>query len=200
MRANLPLALGALLSTALALPSALSTHGECPAEPYPAGAIDPYLLVKISQSQPDKAFGGVTNGIVTPKDVCTIVDLSIPDEINGEPTLTKTCTLSFSLPAAVKFSGPGHFDFFGYLTGFGADESTTWNKQPVPGPSPPNPPAVMTPGHSYVIADLPCLIPPLLGPQTVSGRLCSDDSSVEWAQTSPSGDGGCPVGFFVVVH
>lgn len=207
MRVLLPSTLLVLLTTALALPSSLNSRASCPAEStYPPGAISPCSLVKISQSSPDTAYGSVPIGVVTPNDVCTIVDLSIPDNINGEPTLTKTCTLSFSLPTAeqatphkVSFSGPGHFTFFGYLTGFGATDTTTWNKQPVPGPSPPNPPDVMVPGKTYVIANLPCLIPPLLGPQTVSGRLCSADTSLEWEQTGSDGDGGCPVGFFVVV-
>ncbi|KAF2678800.1 hypothetical protein K458DRAFT_394447 [Lentithecium fluviatile CBS 122367] len=207
MKATLPTTFSLLLGTALAFPPQLASRANCPAEStYPPGAISPYLLTKISQSEPDKAFGGVPVGIVTPGDICTIVNLKIPDYIDGQPTLLKTCTLSFSLPTqsqatphTVSFSGPGHFSFFGYLTGFGSDASTTWNKQPVPGPSPPFPPDVIVPGKSYVIAELPCGILPGSGGQTVAGRLCSDDSSVEWEQTGASGDGGCPVGFFVVV-
>lgn len=165
------------------------------------------MLVPISKSQPDKAFGGVSVGIVTPSDKCTIVDLKIPDYIDGNSTLLKTCTLSFALPTTdqasphkLSASGPGHYTFTGYLSGFGADETTTYNKQPVPGPSPPFPPDVMVPGNTYTIADLTCAIVPESGGQTVSGALCSSDSELEWEQTGPDGDGSCPVGFFVVVH
>jgi hypothetical protein len=130
--------------------------------------------------------------------------LSIFQTDKGEPTLTKTCNLILDLPETschpINFSGPGHFTFTGYLTGFGATKDTTYNNQPVPGPSPPFPPSVITPGNSYVIAQLPCLIPTGLGPQTVSGALCSDDTTLEYYQTGPKGDKGqCPLGFFVVI-
>ncbi|KAF2247379.1 hypothetical protein BU26DRAFT_520560 [Trematosphaeria pertusa] len=207
MRPTLPTALTALLTTALALPSYPTPRASCPAgSAFPSDAISPYLLVPISQSEPDKAFGSSALGTVTPGDLCTIVDLKIPDTFHGSPTLLATCTLSFAIPSPeqaaphkLSFAGPGHFSFFGYLTGFGADESTTWNMQPVPGPSPPFPPDVMVPGNTYTIATLPCGILPGSGGQTVSGRLCSEDSAIEWEQTGVSGDGGCPVGFFVVV-
>jgi hypothetical protein len=195
-------------ATALAAPSQLDTRGSCPANSvYPANAISTYGLVPISKSNPDKKYGFVSKGVVTPNDLCTIVDLKIPDSINGELTLLKTCTLSFAFPTPeqaapheVSFSGPGHFTFSGYLTGFGGDESTSYNNQPIIGPSPPFPPPVMVPGNTYTIADLPCGILPGSGGQTVSGALCSKDTSVTWEQTKADGSGGCPVGFFVVVH
>ncbi|PSN65216.1 hypothetical protein BS50DRAFT_53544 [Corynespora cassiicola Philippines] len=195
-----------LVSTAFALPS-LIPRDECPAgSDYPAGAISPFLLTPISKANPDKAYGGVSVGVVTPNDLCTIVNLKIPDQINGELTVLKTCTLSVSLPTVeqakphtLEFSGPGHFTFTGYLTGFGSDDTTTYNKQPVPGPSPPSPPPVIVPGSSYVIAQLPCGILPGSGGQTVSGALCSTDTSLKWEQTDSEGSGGCPLGFFVVV-
>ncbi|KAF2107828.1 ubiquitin 3 binding protein But2 C-terminal domain-containing protein [Lophiotrema nucula] len=206
MRTSILCAGSALLTTALAAPSFISPRDSCPGDPYPAGAISPNSLVPIAKSNPDHAYGIVTTGVVTPDDFCTIVDLLIPDYIDGESTLLKTCTLSLSLPSSsqasphtVEFSGPGHFTFTGYLTGFGADESTTYNKQPVLGPSPPFPPSVIVPGSSYVIATLPCGILPGSGGQTVAGALCSKDTSLKWEQTGPGGDGGCPLGFFVVV-
>jgi hypothetical protein len=195
-----------LFSSGLAVPSPISPRATCPGEAYPEGAISPFRLNPIAKSEPDTAFGAVTTGVVTPNDFCTIVNLKIPDYIDGEPTLLKICTLSLSLPDAsqaaphrVEFSGPGHFTFTGYLTGFGADDTTTYNNQPVPGPSPPFPPDEIVPGNSYVIADLPCGILPGSGGQTVSGALCSEDTSLKWEQTSSSGDGSCPLGFFVVV-
>jgi len=210
MRAQASVVIAALLTAVTALPPPLSIRATCPAgSQYPVGpgTISPYGLVPISKSSPDRAYGYVPVGVVIPGDVCTIVDLKIPDKINGELTLLKTCTLSFSFPTAeqaapkkLKFSGPGHFTFTGYLTGFGGDQSTTYNKQPLPGPSPPFPPPVMVPGNTYTITDLPCLILPGTGGQTVSGALCSDDTALEWEQTTADGNGGCPVGFFVVVH
>lgn len=208
MGSSLLATIALLACTAFAAPSQLDSRGSCPADStYPPGAIKPYMLVPIAKSQPDKAFGGVSTGVVTPDDYCTIVDLKIPDYIDGEATLLKTCTLSFAFPTAaqaaphtLEFKGPGHFTFTGYLTGFGADDTTTYNKQPVLGPSPPFPPPVMVPGNTYTIADLPCGILPGSGGQTVSGALCSDDTYLKWFQTGPKGDGSCPVGFFVVVH
>jgi hypothetical protein len=208
MHSSSPIALLALLSSSYALASPLQDRATCPSESsFAPGAISPYALVPISKSQPDKAFGTVSTGIVTPNDKCTIINLKIPDYIDGVPTALKICTLSFAFPTSAQAyphklsaSGPGHYTFTGYLTGFGADDTTTYNKQPVPGPSPPLPPAVMVPGNTYKIADLPCGIVPGSGGQTVAGALCSSDSSVQWEQTGPGGDGGCPVGFFVVVH
>ncbi|KAH8901248.1 hypothetical protein GQ53DRAFT_775861 [Thozetella sp. PMI_491] len=209
MRAQLLVPMMAHVALAAALSLPLNSRATCPAgSDYPTGpgTISTYGLVPISKSSPDTAYGYVPVGVVTPGDMCTIVDLKIPDEVNGELTLLKTCTLSFSFPTAeqaapkkLTFSGPGHFTFTGYLTGFGGDESTTYNKQPLPGPSPPSPPPVMVPGNTYTIANLPCLILPLSGGQTVSGALCSDDTALEWQQTTADGEGGCPVGFFVVI-
>jgi hypothetical protein len=204
----LPIVLLALLSPSYTLASPLQLRAACPAKStFATNAISPYALVPISKSQPSKAFGSVSTGIITPNDKCTIVNLKIPDYIDGSPTLLKICTLSFAFPTAsqasphkLSASGPGHYTFTGYLTGFGADDTTTYNKQPLLGPSPPFPPPVMVPGNTYTIADLPCGILPGSGGQTVAGALCSSDSKLEWEQTGPSGDGSCPVGFFVVVH
>ena len=211
MRAQIfVIAIAALFTMIAAFPPTLGNRATCPAgSDYPVGpgTVSPYGLVPFSKSSPNTAYGYVPIGVVTPGDMCTIVDLKIPDEVNGELTLLKTCTLTFSLPTTeqaapkkVTFSGPGHFTFTGYLTGFGGDDTTTYDNQPVPGPSPPFPPAVMVPGNTYTIANLPCLIAPGSGGETVSGALCSDDTSLEWEQTTADGEGGCPVGFFVVVH
>ncbi|ORY15404.1 hypothetical protein BCR34DRAFT_558758 [Clohesyomyces aquaticus] len=207
MKSRTVILIAAFCATTVARPSSLTPRETCPAgSNFPSDAISPYMLVPISKSEPDKAFGGVSTGIVTPGDKCTIVDLNVSDYIDGEPTLLKICNLYFALPSAeqasphtLEFSGPGHFTFTGYLTGFGADDSTTYNKQPLLGPSPPFPPPVIVPGSTYTIATLPCGILPGSGGQTVSGALCSSDTSMEWYQTGPDGDGSCPLGFFVVV-
>jgi len=208
MHSSSPIALLALLSSSYTFASPLQDRAACPSgSVFAPGAISPYALIPISKTQPDKAFGSVSTGVVTPNDKCTIVNLKIPDYIDGSPTLLKICTLSFAFPTSaqaspheVSASGPGHYTFTGYLTGSGANGETTYNKQPTPGPSPPFPPAVMLPGHTYTIADLPCGILPGSGGQTVAGALCSSDSGVSWEQTGPVVNGGCPVGFFVVVH
>ncbi|KAF2262224.1 hypothetical protein CC78DRAFT_520506 [Lojkania enalia] len=196
-----------LLCSAIAAPSIFRRQADCPAgSDFPEGAIAADRLVPISESEPDRKFGIVDTGVVTPGDMCTIVNLFIPDFIDGESTLLKTCTLSFAFPTAeqasphtLEFSGPGHFSFTGYLTGSGADEDTTYNNQPLPGPSPPSPPPEMTPGHTYTIATLPCMILPGTGGQVVGGALCSEDTSLTWYQTDSEGSGSCPLGFFVVV-
>ncbi|KAK3078884.1 hypothetical protein LTS18_006367, partial [Coniosporium uncinatum] len=82
-------------------------------------------MVPISQSQPDKVYGPVTNPIITPNDVCTIFNLYIPAEFQG-----RTCTLEFIFPDMgtttrdYSFSGGGHFTFSGYV-GYGAEADTT---------------------------------------------------------------------------
>jgi hypothetical protein len=95
------------------------------------------------------------------------------------------------------FDGPGHFNFTGYAVGSGAQPGvTTYANQPAPGPSPPTPPPVMTPGHSYIINSAPCGIPAQLpGPVTVSGSLCSSDTALVFEQSTDL----CPLGFFVVL-
>ncbi|KAH7128740.1 ubiquitin 3 binding protein But2 C-terminal domain-containing protein [Dendryphion nanum] len=207
MKSTVVATLASLSCIVLAAPSQISKRNSCPSgSTFAIGAISPFLLTPISKAQPDKAFGGVSTGVTTPNDLCTIVNLEIPDFIDGESTLLKTCTLSFAFPTSqqaaphtLESSGPGHFTFTGYLTGFGSDDKTTYNRQPLLGPSPPFPPESMVPGNTYTIATLPCGILPGTGGQTVAGALCSRDTSLKWSQTGPSGNGGCPVGFFVVV-
>ncbi|KAK8066141.1 hypothetical protein PG997_012888 [Apiospora hydei] len=96
-----------------------------------------------------------------------------------------------------KFDGPGNFKFIGYDIGVGAVAGeTTYANQPKSGPSPPNPPPKMQPGHSYVINAGDCEFPANLTSVKVSGALCSDDTTMRYDQGYL---GSCPIGFYVVL-
>ena len=120
----------------------------------PPGYLEPTLMVPISKSFPDVAFGPTQFPLITPNDFCTIFNLEIPSS-----AFDKTCTLEFLFPKHEEtwspyfYNGPGHFTFTGYAFNSGATDKTTYNKQPPPGPSPPSPPAVLAPGNAYTIKD-----------------------------------------------
>ncbi|KAK6215798.1 hypothetical protein QIS74_08817 [Colletotrichum tabaci] len=157
------------------------------------------LLVPIAKSKPNYAFPATKWAQVTPKDVCTVFNLDLP----VAKTQGKICNLVFDFPTKEQapgefyFKGPGTFKFTGYAIGVGAVAGqTTYNRQPAAGPSPPNPPPTMTPGHSYIINSAPCGIPAdVPGSVTVSGSLCSPDTTFSFYQSNE----GCPLGFFVVL-
>jgi len=162
----------------------------------PKGAISTSALVPIAASSPNKPFPSVEWAIVTPNDICTIFNL----KLDSDATQGKICNLVFDFPDTDRglytFYGGGHFTFTGYAINAGAvPGQTTYNNQPAPGPSPPNPPPTLTPGHSYVINASPCGIPPGIGPVTVSGALCSKDSVLSFKQSN----GQCPMGFYVIL-
>ncbi|KAL6709264.1 hypothetical protein ACN47E_001671 [Coniothyrium glycines] len=201
-----------LLATALSAPATSSprtlpnfkTLATCPpnaAQPtgkLPPGSISTSLLVPISAKHPDKAFPADTWATITPNDKCTIFNLQLDSRL----TQGKICNLVFDFPATLAApglfytSGPGRFTFTGYAINAGAVAGeTTFNKQPQPGPSPPNPPATLTPGNSYVVNAAPCGIPPGAGTVTVSGSLCSADSTLVFRQSNVA----CPLGFYVVL-
>ncbi|KAF2680363.1 hypothetical protein K458DRAFT_421596 [Lentithecium fluviatile CBS 122367] len=204
----------AILAMALAaptnplLPSNLLTPRtlkKCPANTaqpsgkLPKGAISTSALVPISAKQPNKAFSNSAWAKITPGDYCTIFNL----ELDPAATQGKVCNLVFDFPSWLQapglftFLGSGKFTFTGYAIGAGAQPGvTTYNNQPAPGPSPPNPPPVMKPGNSYVINSAPCGIPAgTPGPITVSGSLCSKDTLFLFKQSNSF----CPLGFFVVL-
>ncbi|KAF6821421.1 hypothetical protein CPLU01_12504 [Colletotrichum plurivorum] len=157
------------------------------------------LLVPIAKSAPDVALPASKWAMITPNDVCTVFNLDLP----VAQTQGKVCNLVFDFPSYEQapgkflFHGPGTFQFTGYAIGAGAVAGqTTYNKQPAPGPNPPNPPPVMTPGHSYVINSAPCGIPANIpGTVTVSGSLCSPDTVFAFEQSTDR----CPLGFFVIL-
>ncbi|KXH47592.1 hypothetical protein CNYM01_09443 [Colletotrichum nymphaeae SA-01] len=157
------------------------------------------LLVPISKNLPNYAFPATQWAQVTPKDICTVFNLDLP----VAQTQGKVCNLVFDFPSWEQapgkfiFLGQGTFKFTGYAIGVGAVAGqTTYNKQPAPGPSPPNPPPTMTPGHSYIVNSAPCGIPAEVpGSVTVSGSLCSPDTTFMFQQSKD----GCSVGFFVVL-
>ncbi|TDZ67518.1 hypothetical protein CTRI78_v002901 [Colletotrichum trifolii] len=161
--------------------------------------VDTSLLVPISKKLPDVAFPASKWAQVTPGDVCTVFNLDLP----VAKTQGKVCNLVFDFPSYEQaggkflFYGPGSFTFTGYAVGAGAVAGeTTFNKQPAPGPSPPNPPPKMTPGHSYIINSAPCGIPAEIpGTVTVSGSLCSPDTYFIFNQSNDK----CPLGFYVIL-
>lgn len=82
-----------------------------------------------------------------------------------------------------------------YAFGSGATLKTTYNKQPPAGPSPPSPPAVLRPGHSYVINVGGCAIETGMAGLEVSGMLCSTDTIFSYLQSEKN----CPIGFYVAI-
>ncbi|KAH8648280.1 ubiquitin 3 binding protein But2 C-terminal domain-containing protein [Tricladium varicosporioides] len=175
-----------------------SNNPTCPANGnLPAtGYLSPTLMVPISASSPNIAFGSTQNPIITPNDFCTIFNLVIPGSAVG-----KKCTLEFLFPSPKQtkspadYNGPGHFTFTGYAFDSGATLKTTYNNQPPPGPSPPQPPAVLSPGNAYIINVGDCGIQRGQKSMTVSGKLCSTDTTFVFRQSSDV----CPLGFFVVI-
>jgi hypothetical protein len=199
----------ALVASVLAAPttSPLETRtffNQCPSNPaqpdgkLPKGSISTSVLVPISSKNPNKAYPATEWATVTPNDMCTIFNL----ELDSNAVQGKICNLVFDFPnilqapALFTFVGSGKFTFTGYDINAGAVPGvTTYNNQPRPGPSPPNPPPVIKPGNSYVVNAAPCGVPPNIGKVTVSGSLCSKDTTLRFKQS----DYICPLGFYVVL-
>ncbi|KAH6633471.1 hypothetical protein C7974DRAFT_172277 [Boeremia exigua] len=163
----------------------------------PKGSISTSALVPISAKKPNTAYPNSEWAKITPGDFCTIFNLVL----DSDATQGKVCNLVFDLPDYLQapgsfvFLGSGAFTFTGYDINAGAvPGETTYAKQPRPGPSPPNPPPIMKPGNSYIINSAPCGIPPGIGPVTVSGSLCSKDTTFLFRQSQDK----CPLGFYVV--
>jgi len=160
--------------------------------------ISPSLLLPISAKRPNQKFPATLTPKITPNDFCTIFNLEIPAQ-----GFLKTCTLEFLFPRLLTqtlnpytYIGGGHFTFTGYAYGSGAVEGqTTYANPPPAGPNPPTPPAVLAPGNAYTINVGSC--GPGIGGSsvTVSGALCSTDTSFEYLQSTAT----CPLGFFVVI-
>lgn len=180
------------------------TSPKCPANTAqpdgkpPKGSISTSALVPISSKNPNTAYPNSEWAKVTPGDFCTIFNLVL----DSDATQGKVCNLVFDLPDYLQapgdfvFVGSGKFTFTGYDINAGAvPGETTYAKQPRPGPSPSNPPPVMKPGNSYIVNSAPCGIPPGIGPVTVSGSLCSNDTTFIFRQSQKT----CPVGFYVVL-
>jgi hypothetical protein len=162
----------------------------------PAGSLSPTLMVPVSSEFPNVAFGSTQTPLITPNDFCTIFNLEIPPSAVG-----KTCTLEFLFPSHTQtwtpylYFGEGHFTFTGYAFGSGATEETTYAHQPPPGPSPPSPPAVLSPGHAYIINVGGCAIQTGMSGLEVSGMLCSNDTNFSYLQSEQE----CPIGFYVAI-
>jgi len=168
------------------------TNGTLPKSSY----FSVQTMVPVSASQPSVALGSSTTAVITPNDYCTIFNLVVPPS-----GLNKTCTLQLLMPDREQagfnytFAGPGHFTFTGYAFGVGATEQTTFQNQPPAGPSPPQPPSLLTPGNAYVINVGPCGIQPGMKGMEVSGLLCSPDTTFVYQQSEKK----CPIGFFVTI-
>jgi hypothetical protein len=153
-------------------------------------------MVLVSATFPNIPFGSTQTPTITPNDFCTIFNLEIPPS-----AVNKTCTLEFLFPSHTQtltpyvYIGDGHFTFTGYAFGTGATEQTTYNNQPPPGPSPPSPPAVLSPGNAYIINVGGCGIQTGMSGLEVSGMLCSSDTTFEYSQSEEC----CPIGFYVTI-
>jgi hypothetical protein len=179
----------------ITLSSGSACHEACAPPPTPNCEIDlngdyqyPHLIVPVSKSNPDTAYGTMYNGTVT-SDTSTIFNFDIPADYSGS-----TCSLIFLFPeqsqlqtSAYDFSGPGAIDF-AELNGV-ADQSTTYNNAPAVGTDY----GVLTvaPGNSYGVAFFPC---DTVAGQTVSYELSSTDgTSLNYFQDyNPS-----PIGLYV---
>jgi hypothetical protein len=192
--------LGSITANPIALPHRYhKSHGqECPEN----GTLDHtnhfsvQNMVPVSASQPTVALGSSITALITPNDYCTIFNLVVPPS-----GLNKTCNLELLIPDREQagfnytFAGPGHFTFTGYAFGVGATEETTYQNQPPAGPSPPQPPSLLTPGNAYVINVGPCGIQPGMEGMEVIGLLCSNDTTFVYQQSERK----CPIGFFVTI-
>lgn len=187
------------LTMASAIPTTSNEDCNCPVNgtlPEEGSYVSTSAFYEISAKKSNKHYPPSLTAKVTPGDLCFITNLELPTTAVG-----KTCTLKFLFPTKeqakqwYKFSGPGHFTFTGYATGVGADDTTTYNNQPAPGPSPPSPPEIL-PGNAYTIFSGPCGIPDPSTTTTVSGSLCSADTLLEFTQSTGP---GCPLGFFVEI-
>ena len=163
----------------------------------PSNYLSPTLMVPYSKNLPNVAFGGTKTPLITPNDFCTIFNLVVPPSAAG-----KTCTLEFLFPshsqtmAPYLYFGGGHFTFTGYAFGSGATSKTTYNNQPPAGPSPPQPPAVLSPGNAYIINVGGCAVTAdMTEGLEVSGALCSTDTYFSFLESSST----CPIGFFVAI-
>jgi hypothetical protein len=196
----LALLLGSSAATPLAIPLQVISERDLESCPQggtlPPGSLSPTLMVPVSSQFPDIPFGPTLTPLITPNDFCTIFNLEIPPSAVG-----KTCTLEFLFPSQTQdlapylYTGPGHFTFTGYAFGSGATLETTYANQPPPGPSPPSPPAVLSPGHAYIINVGGCAIQTGMDSLEVSGMLCSSDTTFSYLQSEQ----GCPIGFYVVI-
>lgn len=164
----------------------------------PKNSVSTSALVPISSKNPNTAYPNSEWAKITPGDFCTIFNLVV----DSDATQGKVCNLVFDFPDYLQapgefvFFGSGKFNFTGYDINAGAvPGETTYAQQPRPGPSPPNPPPVMKPGNSYIVNSAPCGIPPGIGPVTVSGSLCSKDTTFLFKQSQKF----CPLGFYVVL-
>ena len=208
------LAVASAAPTTSAIPASLETRTlgllaklltpKCPASraqpdgKLPKGSISTSALVPISAKNPTTAYPSSDWAKITPGDFCTIFNLVI----DSDATQGKVCNLVFDFPDYLQapgdfvFLGSGKFTFTGYDINAGAvPGETSYAKQPNPGPSPPNPPPIMKPGNSYIVNSAPCGIPPGIGPVTVSGSLCSKDTTFMYKQSNKI----CPLGFYVVL-
>ncbi|EOD47415.1 Ubiquitin 3 binding protein But2 [Neofusicoccum parvum] len=186
------------LSVASAIPNNYDDDCDCPVNGTlpedPSTYVSTSAFYEISARKPNKHYQPSLTAKVTPGNLCFITNLALPSSAYG-----KTCTLKFLFPTQkqakqnYKFEGPGHFTFTGYATGVGADDSTTYNNQPAPGPSPPSPPEIL-PGNAYTIFSGPCGVEEGAEQTLVSGSLCSADTKLEFTQSTGP---GCPLGFFV---
>jgi Ubiquitin 3 binding protein But2 C-terminal domain len=128
-----------------------STGKTCPADL--SGSYQyPHLIVPVSKSSPNKAYGTQYNGTVT-SDISTIFNFDVP------PSYTGTCSLVFLFPkqsqletSSYTFSGNGEIDFKQLSTI--ASQSTTYASQG--SVSTDYGSKTVTPGSSTVVATFAC--------------------------------------------
>ncbi|KAI8961429.1 ubiquitin 3 binding protein But2 C-terminal domain-containing protein [Daldinia sp. FL1419] len=146
---------------------------------------------RISQSEPDRAFGSQKIGLITPNDISSIFSFEIP-----KSRADANCTLEFLFPHEDQlkssffiYEGGGSFQFTGYLNGSCPGPETTFNNQPTPGIFPPFPPIHMEPGNAYTIDVGPCAFS---AGTCVSGLTSSNDTTFAFLPSTHD----CPIGVY----
>lgn len=201
----------AFASVALAVPTELAARADaaCPGIPgiapdgkLPPGTLNPTFILPVSRKKPDVAFQAGQTAVVTPGDFCSLTRFDIPASAKN-----KTCSLSLFLPKGPcgygtgphEFEeGPGTISFAGNLgIRFPVPGETTFNNQP-PLADPFTDAPLIQLGNAYRLGGGPCDFTEGQPFTSVGGSICSDDTSLSFTESDGS-DGGCPVGFHIII-
>lgn len=140
-------------ATSIAAEEEATTPSSCPTD-LNGDYQFPHLIVPVSKSEPDKAFGTQYNGTID-SDKSTIYNFDIPAAYQG-----KSCSAIFLFPkqadlrtSAYDFNNKGGLDLHALESA--AKQDTTYANQP-PAVSVDGSIPALAPGTSYVLATQPC--------------------------------------------
>lgn len=196
--------LGTFVATIVAAPAGSTLRAEkCPAiaqiaptGQLPPGTLSPTFLLPISQKDPKNAFAAGQSAIVTPRDKCTLTRFDIPASAQN-----KTCSLVLTFgecSGKAYEDGPGNIIFQGNLgVRFPVPGQTTWENQPPLG-APFGDAPVIKLGSAYRLGGGPCDYTPGKPFTSVGGSICSNDTTLSFTESN-GGNGGCPIGFHIII-